>query len=472
MRRLLHNALLPEAPGAIRYAATASLFILFQHVFVALAILGAGARLKFDNQFLLFPIRELATLAGVSPAVAIAGFAFGLLISTMLVILSLRRAAYLGRGDGLALVTMIPTLQILAAVALTILWRRRHPPESQPEPEIGSTAIPSYRTAIGVLSGMALIVLAVAVSTLTFGSYGWGLFVMTPFLVGVTTGYIVNRGRLHSGSDTFLAVAMAGILGTAALLMLALEGFMCIVLIAPLAIILAGFGGAIGRAAAKQFHPRQPLYSVAILPLLFLLDAAMPPELPITTRTSIIISASPDAIWNSLTADRPVTEAPGLVGMAGLAYPVASRISGEGAGARRVGVFSTGTADERVTIWKPGRTLAFRVVRQPPAMEEMSPYRQLHTPHLVGYFDTDETRFDLVPLADGRTRLIATADHVLRIDPVIYWAPIARWAIGRNVARVLTDVKKDSERGTKLARQAAPLSAHSPHGHTLAQLAR
>ncbi|HWV59936.1 MAG TPA: SRPBCC family protein [Sphingopyxis sp.] len=464
----MQSPLLPEAPTAARYALTASLFILLQHVFVALAVLGSGARPKIDNAFLLFPIRELAMQSDVSPLVVIAGFAVALLISTLLVILSLRRAAFLGRGGGLALVAMVPTLQILAVLALTVLWRRPATPEPATAPETGSDAIAPRQTAIGVLAGMALIILAVAVSTVTFGSYGWGLFVMTPLLVGVTTGYIINRGKRRSVGETFLGVVAAGTLGTAALLMLALEGFMCIVLIAPLAIVLAGIGGEIGRAAARQWHPHQPFYSIAVLPLIFALEAAMPPELPIVTRGSIVIAAPPDAVWRSLTADRPVTEAPGLVGMAGLAYPVASRIDGEGLGAHRVGIFSTGPADERITIWRPGRTLAFRVVHQPPAMEEMSPYRNLDTPHLIGYFDTGETRFDLVPLADGRTRLIATADHVLRIDPVLYWGPIASWAIGRNVKRVLTDVRNDAERGAEMARQRAPVSAQSPHGHPIA----
>jgi hypothetical protein len=470
MTAALRKLLLPEEPGALRYAVTATLLILLQHGFVALAFGALGARLKADNMFWLFPLRQLATLPDIPPFVAIAGFAFGLLISTMLVMLSLRRAACLGRGGGLALVTMIPTLQILAAFALTLIRRRRDAPE--PEAEIVSKAIPPYQTAIGVLVGTALIVLAVAVSTVTFGSYGWGLFVMTPFLVGIITGYVVNRGRPHSRGETLLAVTAAGMLGTVALLMLALEGFMCIVLIAPLAAVLAAIGGDIGRAAAKRFHPRQPLYSVAFLPLVFLLDAAMPPELPIVTRTSIDIAAPPGTVWQSLTADRAVAAAPGIVGMAGLAYPVASRIAGEGPGAHRIGVFSTGTADERITVWQPGRALAFRVVRQPPAMEEMSPYRQLHTPHLIGYFDTGETRFDLVPLAGGRTRLTATADHVLRIDPTPYWEPIARWAIKRNVTRVLTDVRSDAERRAETARQDAPTAAQSPHGHRNAQLAR
>jgi len=462
MKNLLHR-LLAELPDAIRYALAAAALILSQHGLVALAFYGHAAPLAFDRMFWFFPIRQLAMLPGISPLVAIGGFAFCLAISAALARLSLRRADRLGRGGGLALATMVPTLQILAVLGLALLWPRR----ADAVPAQAGNPAPPQQLAIGIFAGTALIVAAVAVSALTMGAYGWGLFVATPFLVGLITGFLVNRGRVRSAAETFGAVAAAGIVGTIALLMLALEGLMCVILILPLAVGLATIGGFIGRAAASRLvDPRQPFYSVALLPLIFLVDAAMPPELPIVTRTSITIAAPPGAVWASLTANRPVAENPGLVGLAGLAYPVASRIAGEGEGAHRIGTFSTGTADERVTVWKPGRTLAFRVVRQPPAMEEMSPYRKLHTPHLIGYFDTGETRFDLVPLPGGRTRLTARADHVLRIDPGLYWEPIARWAIKQNVTRVLTDVRRDSE-----ARQEARAAAHSPHGQSNAQLA-
>lgn len=462
MNALLHY-LRTELPAALLYALAAATLILSQHAMVFLAFYALGMPLALDDHFWLFPIRQLAMLPDMSPLVAVGGFAFCLGISGALALLSLRRAARLGRGGGLALGAMIPTLQILAAFMLALLWPRREEAELR---RAGDPA-PPYQLAIGIFAGTALIVVAVAVSAVTMGAYGWGLFVATPFLVGLITGFLANRGHVRSMAETFGAVTAAGALGTLALLMLALEGLMCVILILPLAIGLAAIGGFIGRAAAKRLvDPRQPFYSVALLPLIFLFDAAMPPELPIATRAAITIDAPPETVWVSLTADRPVREKPGLVGFAGLAYPVAGRIAGTGVGARRQGQFSTGIADERLTIWQPGRALAFRVVRQPPAMEEMSPYRKLQTPHLVGYFDTGETHFDLIPLPGGRTRLTVSAGHVLRIDPVLYWGPIARWAIGQNVGRVLSDVRRDAE-----GRHESGLSAQSRHEQSDAQLA-
>jgi hypothetical protein len=227
--------------------------------------------------------------------------------------------------------------------------------------------------------------------------------------------------------------------------MFALEGFMCIVLVAPLGLAAAALGGAFGRAIALFGHDgSRPLMSVAVLPALFALEASIPPATRINTVESIDIAASPDAVWQAITSEAPIGLSPGLPGLAGLAYPVRSSLQGEGVGATRLSVFSTGTAVERVTEWQPGRVLAFTVVSQPPAMEEMSPYRHLHTPHLAGYVAGD-TRYVILPLHSGGTRLTLQAHTVLRIDPIPYWEPIARIAFHLNVRRVLESVSMQAQ---------------------------
>jgi uncharacterized protein YndB with AHSA1/START domain len=238
----------------------------------------------------------------------------------------------------------------------------------------------------------------------------------------------------------------AAALGAAALVVLALEGIVCILMAAPLGAAATAAGGAVGRAAALAGHRRgKPLMSLAVLPALFALDGAMPPAVAIATDESIEISAPPAAVWHALTSDDPIAIPPGLVASAGLAYPVRGRLLGEGVGAERHGEFSTGGARERVTEWVPGRRLSFTILSQPPAMEEMSPYRQVHAPHLSGYFETTTTSFDVEALPGGRTRLTARASHMLRMDPVLYWEPVARWAIHSNVRRVLQDIERKAE---------------------------
>jgi hypothetical protein len=304
----------------------------------------------------------------------------------------------------------------------------------------------AFQVVVGTLAGVAIILLAVAISALVFHAYGWGLFVLTPFVVGFTTGYLVNRHELQSAKATNGLVLLSAALGCLGLILFALEGLICLLLAAPLGALLAIAGGALGRRAARVGKdPSAPLYCVALLPLMFAADALSPPEAMMLTNESTVIEAPASRVWRVLTSDDPIVQAPTLVGRLGLAYPERAHLAGHHVGALRMGYFSTGIARERVTQWHDSKLLGFEVLSQPPAMTEMSPYRHVHAPHVNGYFQTGETRFELETLDANRTRLTILAAHRLRIDPIIYWEPIARWAANSNTRRVLDDLKRRAE---------------------------
>lgn len=438
------------------YAIVAPLLLLSQHALVAIVYRLHGQDLVLDPEFWLLPLRRLATLPYLAPLEAALVFTLSLAATWALAILSFRRAAWANRGYGLATLSIVPALQIAIVVFLAGL-RGRSAEDEAPAVD-PATASQLRHNVQGLLAGVAIIVFAVLVSAITFGAYGSGLFVLTPVTVGMTTAYISNRDADLGFGPTVGVVMRALALGGLALVALALEGVICIVLAAPLAAGAALLGVAIGYPLARAGHRRgKPLFAVAILPAIFALDAAIPPSVSIATYESIDIAAPPTAVWQALVSEDPVAIPAGLVGRAGLAFPVRSRLLGDGLGATRLGEFSTGTARERITEWEPGRMLAFEVLSQPPAMEEMSPYRRVHAPHVEGYFTTNETRFSLARLPGGGTRLTVRATHDLRIDPVLYWEPIARWAVRENTRRVLRDIgaKAIQDRASRAARIAS-----------------
>jgi hypothetical protein len=440
LRRLLP---LQGPIGIVRYAVLAPALLFSQHLIVALLFRLADQPLRADMAFWLLPLRRLIELPVMSPWTSALTFTFSLIIAWALTVLSYRRAGQSTFGFVLAALSIIPGFQLVAVLVLAILPVKAI--DASPPPAGANLA----HILQGVLTGMAIIVLAVLLSAVTFGSYGWGLFVATPFLVGLTTAYIANRDVALPSGKTLPVVLAAAALGVLALLMFALEGFMCIVLVVPLGAVMAGLGGLLGRKLADVGHHRgRPLLSVAILPFVFVAEAALPPSVTITTQQSIEISAPTARVWQALISDEPIAGAPGLVALADFAYPIRSRIVGQGLGATRLGEFSTGVARERITAWESGKTLAFAVVTQPAMMEEMSPYRRVHAPHLHGYFETDATRFEIEALSAGKSKLVVYATHQLRIDPVLYWEPLARWAIGMNVTRVLSSIKGTAERPT------------------------
>jgi hypothetical protein len=357
----------------LAYAVAAPALLLAQNAAVAGAYALAGQPLEADLQFWLLPLRSLATLAGVTPS-ALAG-AF---------------ATTAGQGYGVALLTVIPALQLAAVLVLIVLPQTGGGDEAEPEAGGHKPAIVQ-----GVLAGVALVVFGVALSALVFGAYGYGMFMLTPLLVGVTTGYIANRKVMLTLGRTISLAMSAMVLSGLALLLLALEGVVCILMAAPLAAAMAALGAAIG--------------------------------------------------WSLLPKSRRPARPMAMSFRLGLAYPVRGEMKGEGVGAERIGVFSTGEARERITAWAPGEKLEFVVLSNPPLMDEYSPYPHVHAPHVNGYFETGWTRFDLQPLPGGRTRLVVTATHTLRLDPVLYWAPMVRWGIDQNNARVLRHIRTTAE---------------------------
>ena len=115
-------------------------------------------------------------------------------------------------------------------------------------------------------------------------------------------------------------------------------------------------------------------------------------------------------------------------------------------GAVRYCVFSTGAFVEPITIWEPRRRLAFEVIESPAPMHELSPYDDIHPPHLDNYLRSRRGEFRLTPLPGGRTRLEGHTWYELDMAPAIYWQPIADAVIHRIHLRVLEHIKRESER--------------------------
>jgi hypothetical protein len=51
----------------------------------------------------------------------------------------------------------------------------------------------------------------------------------------------------------------------------------------------------------------------------------------------------------------------------------------------------------------------------------------------------------LLPTENGGTRLIERTSHILKLDPVFYWLPLARFIVNQNNARVLTHIQLHAE---------------------------
>jgi hypothetical protein len=162
-------------------------------------------------------------------------------------------------------------------------------------------------------------------------------------------------------------------------------------------------------------------------------------------QSSVIIDASPAAVWPHVIAFREIPEPDDWLFRAGVAYPIRARIDGTGVGAVRYCVFSTGSFIEPITRWEPGHCLSFDVAGSPAPMRELSPYRDVSPPHLHGYLRSQRGEFRFIDLGNGRTRLEGSTWYQIDMMPEAYWQIFSDALIHRIHRRVLDHIKQEVE---------------------------
>jgi hypothetical protein len=360
------------------------------------------------------------------------------------VTLTARRAMDAGYSPWLSSLFLVPYANYALIATLSLLpSRRRKPPRPSLTPARmkGSTAR-FLSGSVGVFVALA----AVGIGVRTLESYGGWLFIVTPFAMGACTAFLYNRWRQVSVKETGSLVIGTVLVGGIALVFVSLEGMICLAMALPLAIPLALLGGTVGRWAATSSGAQTSpaMFMLLALPLTAAIEPASGRSIH-EVRSSVIISAPPEAVWPHVVAFREIPAPSDWVFRAGVAYPIRARIEGTGVGAVRYCVFSTGAFIEPITHWEPARRLSFDVIESPATMTELTPYRDVAPPHLHGYLRSKRGEFRFIDLGDGRTRLEGSTWYQIEMAPEAYWQIFSDALIQRIHHRVLDHIKKEVE---------------------------
>jgi hypothetical protein len=281
-------------------------------------------------------------------------------------------------------------------------------------------------------------------------NYGWGLFVGVPFTMGMLSVLLYAGPQPRDFKSCITVAVMPVLIVGGILLALAAEGVICLLMAAPIGIVVAAFGGWLGWAITQHTWRRATSQSLCIIlaaaPLASSFEHnanVMPPVFAVSTP--IVIDAPPEKVWPDVVCFTEITEPLPLILRAGVAYPIKSRIDGTGVHAIRHCIFNTGEFVEPIETWDPPNLLHFGVTRQPEPIEELSPYPHLKTPHLDGYFYANEGEFRMTRLPGGRTLLVGTTWYSNRMWPAPYWKLWSEYIIHKIHVRVLEHIKNMAE---------------------------
>ena len=359
--------------------------------------------------------------------------------------MTLRRAHDAGWRRGLALLFLLPVVNLFLVVALSIVPSRG----TQREPVFETRSINKFRVAFSSIASASVPgVLAAASIILGLEKYGSALFVALPVLIGLIAGWRINRDEFLGYRAGLGAAFLAAQVTFALMVFLALEGIVCIAMLWPLGTTMICFGSLLGTAIASMDRPSVgTVSSVALVfPLFTVAEMSAEPELPLyEVVTEIQIDAPPESVWPNVVGFSELPPPQDWVLKAGIATPMRARIEGEGPGAIRYCEFTTGDFVEPITIWNPPHRLAFDVTSQPPAMEEWSPWEEVYAPHIEDTMISRRGEFLLQQTDDGGTLLRGTTWYTLDLHPGIYWKLWSDPVVQRIHRRVLKHIKTLSE---------------------------
>jgi len=305
---------------------------------------------------------------------------------------------------------------------------------------------------VGVLFTTVLSVGVALLSIYGLSSYGWGIFVGLPFFLGLSSVLVYGFHQERSPGKCLLVSLLSVGFAGAALVGLAFEGVICVAMAAPLGAVVALFGGTIGYFIQRR-RPRDTGNNVrAFTVVLFMLPLLMGAEAGVSREpalrevsTTVEIDASPQEVWSNLVSFAELSAPDELLFRSGIAYPLRAEIDGQGVGAIRYCVFSTGAFVEPIQVWDEPTLLRFGVTSQPPVMNEWTPFQSVRPPHLDGYLRSQKGQFHLTALANGRTRLVGTTWYENKFWPSAYWGVWSDHIIHRIHMRVLTHIKNTTE---------------------------
>jgi hypothetical protein len=374
------------------------------------------------------------------------------------VVLTTKRLRSAGLSTQLVALFFVPFLNLLFFLMLCLLPEREPSPAESKNAPAKNTALTRMvpESALGSAAVSLLITVPVGLGVALLGAqvlanYGWGLFVALPFSMGFGAALVYGLGRPRSLKGCVGVACLSVALLGAALLMLAFEGIFCLIMALPIALPLAAFGGVCAYRVQRRrgFQTDAPVLLSVLLVFVpgveWTEHFASSPSPTFVVRTAVEVQAPPEKVWGEVVAFSEIPPPTEWMFRAGIAYPIRAEMLGNGPGAERHCVFSTGAFVEPIEVWDEPRLLKFSVTSNPPPMEEWTPYSHIDPPHLHGFLVSEGGQFLLTPLPNGGTRLEGTTWYKHGLWPATYWQLWSDAIIHRIHMRVLRHIRDEAE---------------------------
>lgn len=262
--------------------------------------------------------------------------------------------------------------------------------------------------------------------------YGWGLFVILPFCVGIAAGLTAKPREAFKGVLISLIVLFLAILLTAT------EGVVCLLLMLPIFALAVGIGYLAGKAIRGVLRRNHNRVQVQLIPFIVFL-AAISAEKKITpseetiyeVSSEIILPYSPEEVYDAIkSVDTLIADKPFLMKL-DLPVPQKCIMEKEEVGALRICYFEGGRIVERITALERGKILKMDVIDY-----ELTGREWLGFKEAIYYFE---------PAGNGGCKMTRVTTYSTELHPRIYWQPLERTGIEQEHEYVFRNLERDLE---------------------------
>jgi hypothetical protein len=245
----------------------------------------------------------------------------------------------------------------------------------------------------------------------SFSAVSVAFVFVVPFALGYLTVHDASMDRPTSWGTWIVRPWAASVLLAAGLMALAWEGAICVVMVAPVFLVMSSIGGiTAGRIAERRrllarSRSRTTLAGVLLLPFAWapVEQRFEAPTAMRTVHTQLYVRADADTVFDNVAEVRAIRQderRPSFFSRIGIPRPSEATLSYPGVGALRDARFVEGIRfREKVTRFEPGRALAFTIAVDPRSVDA----RVLDEHVRVGgpFFDVEYGEFRIEPAADG-----------------------------------------------------------------------
>lgn len=276
-------------------------------------------------------------------------------------------------------------------------------------------------TAVILLIGFVLM-------QINFVDYGYAFFILFPLFLGFAIGTLFKNGF------QILYLTIGIVVGSLALLMFGIEGFVCVLMLLPIFIFSVWLGYFISKRLKMKVDSDTQKVMVSVLPLIVLLGAGhlekmidLEPQ-KIEIVSSKLLDYTPEIVFDEVKAMEKLDAEKSLLMKLGLPTPIRCELKADTVGALRHCIFENGAIIAQLTKYEKGKILEMNVVDY-----------TLTGRHWFKFIDANYTFEE----SEGKTKITRTSSYTSILKPRWYWEPLEKYGIEKEHEFVLSSLKKN-----------------------------